>query len=81
MTATGAVYGTGGCAYCLSQGYAVGADPRTWLIVDGALYLNRRYARWRWRESMAELLEPAERHWQTISGWMGVRLTGLKIGV
>lgn len=81
MTATGAVYGTGGCAYCLSQGYAVGADPRTWLIVDGALYLNRRYARWRWRESMAELLEPAERHWQTISGWMGVRLTGLEIGV
>lgn len=66
----------GYCAYGISQGFAVAAHPEAWLIVDGKLYLNKRHARWRWREDLSELSELAKLHWEMAGGWLGVRLAG-----
>ncbi|HHP7235202.1 MAG TPA: YHS domain-containing (seleno)protein [Desulfobacterales bacterium] len=54
----------GYCAYGMSMGKQVAADPQEWTIVDGKLYLNyNRKTRDIWREDQAALIKKAEKNW------------------
>lgn len=54
----------GYCAYGMSMGKQVAADPQEWTIVDGRLYLNyNRKTRDIWREDQTALIKKAEKNW------------------
>jgi hypothetical protein len=54
----------GYCAYGVSMGKQVAADPEEWTIVDGKLYLNyNRKTRDIWREDQTALIKKAEKNW------------------
>lgn len=57
----------GYCAYAMSHGYAVAIDPSVWTIVDGKLYLNKRYARADWLTDIAAHIASADRVWQGLA--------------
>ena len=51
------------CAFGMSIGQAVPADPTAWTVRDGKLYLNAsRLVRWVWR-IVPGAVGRAERHW------------------
>ncbi len=54
----------GYCAYAISRGHAVEANPAVWSIVDGKLYLNLGPgAQSRWREDVPGNIARATSNW------------------
>ena len=58
----------GFCAYGVSQGYAVGIDPKAWSIVDGKLYLNYNLeVQKTWSKDTGKYIREADRNWPAVS--------------
>lgn len=54
----------GYCAWAVSQGYTADADPESWKIVDGKLYLNyNKKVQAQWEQDIAGLIVKAESNW------------------
>lgn len=54
----------GYCAWAVSQGYTADADPESWKIVDGKLYLNyNKKVQAQWEQDVAGLITKAETNW------------------
>ena len=58
----------GFCALGMTSGEMCAADPQSWTIVDGKLYMKfDRATRDRWRPNKAENIKKAEENWTKIS--------------
>lgn len=54
----------GYCAWAVSQGYTADADPESWKIVDGKLYLNyNKKVQAQWEQDIAGLIVKAGSNW------------------
>lgn len=59
---------SGHCAYGMSQGYKVPANPKLWRIVDGKLYLNIRQSVFeRWHEDIPGYIQKGDRNWGNLA--------------
>lgn len=57
----------GFCAFGVSRGYAVDADPFAWKIVDGKLYVNHdKKVQQLWEKELPGIIGTAESHWPDV---------------
>lgn len=57
----------GYCAFGVSRGYAVDADPTAWKIVEGKLYVNHdKKVQQLWEKELPTIIGTAETRWPTI---------------
>jgi YHS domain-containing protein len=54
----------GYCSYAVSHGYTADADPGTWKIVDGKLYLNYNHeVKKMWEQNQQQFIKDGEKNW------------------
>ena len=54
----------GYCSYAVSRGYTADADPATWKIVNGKLYLNYNHeVRKMWEQNQHHFINDGEKNW------------------
>ncbi len=59
----------GQCAYAMSKDHRTPADPKSFAIVDGKLYLfSQRGLVERFRSEADRLIAEADRHWAALAG-------------
>lgn len=58
----------GYCAYAVSQNYTASADPTSWRIYEGKLYLNYNAdVQKRWEGDIKGFVADADKHWPSVT--------------